>query len=212
MGEAFASAHTAPVYVAEGVPITGNGSAYLLKMGMAACKKADQIVLMLGIGNKQEHEGGDRQDTLLPPHQVAFALQVLALGKPTTLVLVNGGILSIDDLKGQAHAIVEAFYPSTRGGEALYMQLSGPSFRAGENKRPKGATGCGFIEFVGVSTRARPPGGASHVQMSKGNRIGSRSRMLEHVFVQGRHEQPVGQAARHHLPKGLHQARRPLQL
>lgn len=47
----------------------------------------------------------------------------------------NGGIVSVDNListsTGQPQAIVEAFYPSTRGGEALYSQLSGLTNRWG---------------------------------------------------------------------------------
>ena len=65
----------------------------------------------VGIGNQQEHEGIDRHDTLLPGLQGSFAQQVLALGKPTTVVLINGGIVSIDSLVDKAHAIVEV-----RGG------------------------------------------------------------------------------------------------
>ena len=64
-------------------------------------------VRCVGIGNQQEHEGIDRHDTLLPGLQESFAQQVLALGKPTTVVLINGGIVSIDSLVDKAHAIVE---------------------------------------------------------------------------------------------------------
>jgi hypothetical protein len=59
----------------------------------------------------------------------SFALEVLALGKPTVVVLINGGIISIDSLIPKAAAIVEAFYPSIRGAEALAMQLLGKENR-----------------------------------------------------------------------------------
>ena len=46
---------------------------------------ADQVVLCVGLGNADEHEGHDRTDTRLPGTQESFARQVLALGKPTVL-------------------------------------------------------------------------------------------------------------------------------
>eukprot|EP00697_Spironema_sp_BW2_P017465 gnl/Spiro4/9155_TR4822_c0_g1_i1.p1 gnl/Spiro4/9155_TR4822_c0_g1~~gnl/Spiro4/9155_TR4822_c0_g1_i1.p1 ORF type:complete len:824 (-),score=178.02 gnl/Spiro4/9155_TR4822_c0_g1_i1:109-2538(-) len=98
---------------------------------LSAAASADQIVLCLGIGNAQEHEGIDRDVTTLPGLQESFALKVLALGKPTVIVLVNGGILSIDNLVAPAPAIVEAFYPSTQGALALYKALFGLENRWG---------------------------------------------------------------------------------
>ena len=60
---------------------------------------------------------------------------MLTKKKPTVLVLVNGGIVSIDKLVDKAPAIVEAFYPSTRGGEALYTQLTGRTNRWGKLRK-----------------------------------------------------------------------------
>ena len=77
---------------------------------MAACPSGCRSFPRLsaaGIGNQQEHEGIDRKDTMLPGLQESFAQQVLALGKPTTVVLINGGIVSIDSLVDKAQAIVE---------------------------------------------------------------------------------------------------------
>ena len=75
-----------------------SGIAAALALGRAA----DTIVLALGIDKTVETEGTDRADTALPGEQQAFATQVLALGKPTVLVLVNGGALAIDALVARA--------------------------------------------------------------------------------------------------------------
>jgi hypothetical protein len=48
---------------------------------------------------------------LSPLPQESFALKVLSAGKPTAVVLINGGAVSIDTLVAPAGAIVEAFYP-----------------------------------------------------------------------------------------------------
>jgi hypothetical protein len=91
-------------------------------------KAADAVVLVLGIDKSVEREGTDRIDTALPPLQEGFAHQILALNKPTVLVLTNGGALVIDSLAGPRaaagaaaatgaapYAIVEAFNPAVMG-------------------------------------------------------------------------------------------------
>ena len=84
-----------------------------------AIENSDVVVLVLGITSDQEHEGIDRQDTLLPGLQESFALQVCAKAKAQSkvvvVVLVNGGIVSVDALIKPAGAIVEAFNPVDHG-------------------------------------------------------------------------------------------------
>jgi len=75
--------------------------------------------------------------------QIALARKILALRKPTVLVLMNAGAVAIDTLLdfhaetgAGAHgpaplAIVEAFYPGPRGGEALAQGLFGQHNRWG---------------------------------------------------------------------------------
>jgi len=76
-----------------------------------------------------EREGHDRTIIDLPPVQRKFAAAVLALGKPVVLYIMNAGAVAIDDLvshAGQAPlAIIEAFYPGPRGGEALAQGMFG---------------------------------------------------------------------------------------
>eukprot|EP01059_Diplonema_ambulator_P004196 TRINITY_DN138_c0_g3_i1.p1 TRINITY_DN138_c0_g3~~TRINITY_DN138_c0_g3_i1.p1 ORF type:complete len:773 (+),score=261.21 TRINITY_DN138_c0_g3_i1:45-2321(+) len=88
-----------------------------------AAKAADVTIMFLGLGHDQEHEGEDRMEVTLPGQQLELFSQVLAVGKPLVVVLINGGQLSIGSVKDQATAIVEAFYPSTRGPDALFNVL-----------------------------------------------------------------------------------------
>ena len=76
---------------------------------VTAAKAADTVVMVLGIGQQQEREGQDRYNTTLPGLQTELAEQVLALGKPTVLVLIHGGAMSLGPLKDKFHAIVDAF-------------------------------------------------------------------------------------------------------
>jgi beta-glucosidase-like glycosyl hydrolase len=86
---------------------------------IAAAKASDYVVLIIGIDQTIEREGYDRIDITLPGVQEQFAKMVIAVGKPTVVVLINGGIVAIDNLKPIAPAIIEAFYPGYWGGVAL---------------------------------------------------------------------------------------------
>jgi hypothetical protein len=49
----------------------------------------------------------------------------LDLGKPTLLLVINGGIVSFDELVDKPKAIIEGFYPSVRGAEAIAISVFG---------------------------------------------------------------------------------------
>ena len=63
----------------------------LFAEAIATAKAADQLVIVLGIDANIESEGHDRTNTTLPGMQEELALQLLALNKPTVVVLLNGG-------------------------------------------------------------------------------------------------------------------------
>lgn len=114
---------------------------------IAAAKAADVVVLALGINQSIEGEGHDRVNITLPGVQPEFADAIVALGKPTVVVLINGGIVAIDKLKTTAPAMyvaclrganndnqrlivapcpsLEAFYPGYQGGNALASIIFG---------------------------------------------------------------------------------------
>ena len=54
---------------------------------------------------------------LRPGLQIHLAEEVLKLGKPTILVLIHGGAMSLGHLKDKYPAIVDAFYGGEMGGE-----------------------------------------------------------------------------------------------
>lgn len=116
---------------APGVDINSNDTSKIAA-AVALAKDADVVVLALGIDRSIEHEGQDRVNITLPGLQEPFAQQVLALGKPTVLVLTNGGALAIDTLMTGPNAIVEAFNPNTIGAAPLAHQLFGVINRWGK--------------------------------------------------------------------------------
>ncbi len=112
-----------------------------LKEALAAAQNADQIVLVLGLSPSLEGEemninlpgflGGDRTDIDLPASQEHLMEQIVALGKPTVLVLLNGSALAVNWANANVPAIVEAWYPGQEGGNAVADVLFGDYNPAG---------------------------------------------------------------------------------
>ena len=88
-------------------------------------KNADYVLLMMGIDRSIEGEGHDRTNISLPGYQQNLASEICKLGKPTVLVLINGGIVAIDELKYDCPSILEAWYPGFRGAEGVMGVIFG---------------------------------------------------------------------------------------
>jgi len=107
----------------------------LEQRAIAAAKKADVVVMVMGLSPRLEGEemkvevkgfhGGDRMTLDLPETQSSLIKKVRALGKPVVLVLVNGSAVSVNWEKANIPAIVEAWYPGQAGGTAIADVLFG---------------------------------------------------------------------------------------
>ncbi len=108
---------------------------------MAAAKAADVIVFVGGLTGDVEGEemkvsfpgfaGGDRTDIRLPASQQKLLEALQATGKPVVLVLTTGSALAIDWAKEHLPAILLAWYPGQRGGNAVADVLFGDVNPAG---------------------------------------------------------------------------------
>lgn len=121
-----------------GCTVTGSNTS-LIAAAVAAAQAANVVILALGTNSDVASEGNDRPDTSLPGVQYELAMAVLAVGKPTIVLLFNGGLLAIDDIvalpvssSGQHIAIVEVFFPGNTGATALVNTLFGQSNRWGK--------------------------------------------------------------------------------
>jgi beta-D-xylosidase 4 len=113
-----------------------------LAAAVAAARAADVVVLGLGLSERTgrtpdalpflETEGHDRTSIDLPEAQHALAKAVIALGKPTVVFLLNGGMVALDAFVGTNVSIVEAFYPGFEGSKALAQSLFGQANRWGK--------------------------------------------------------------------------------
>lgn len=108
---------------------------------LKAAQKADAVVLFLGLTARLEGEempiqidgfrGGDRTGIDLPAPQQRLLERVMAVGKPTVLVLLSGSALAVNWAQDNVPAILEAWYPGQAGGTAIADVLFGDYNPAG---------------------------------------------------------------------------------
>lgn len=106
---------------AMGCPVNGNA---VNISAIVAAQAADIVVMVMGIDGSIEAEGRDRTTTTLPGVQPQLVQAILDLKKPTVLVLVNGGTISLGNL-AQSPAILECFYGGEMAASAMASVLFG---------------------------------------------------------------------------------------
>ena len=103
----------------------------LIPDAVRTARRADAVVLVLGDNEETSREAwadnhlGDRASLDLIGQQNELARAVLALGKPTVIVMLNGRPLSINYLAENAPAIIEGWYLGQETGNAVADVLFG---------------------------------------------------------------------------------------
>jgi beta-glucosidase len=135
----------AEVLFAQGVKITVNDDWWadevqladpadnrrLIDAAVTVARRADQIVLAVGDTEQTSREGwapnhlGDRTSLDLVGEQQALFDSLKVLGKPISVVLVNGRPASTVTIAEQANALIEAWYVGEQGGNAVADVLFG---------------------------------------------------------------------------------------
>jgi beta-glucosidase len=107
---------------------------------VSIAERADVVVLCLGLSAEIEGEqgdasnseaAGDKVDLDLPGLQPRLLESIVALGKPTVLVVISGSALNLGWAHEHVGAIVQAFYPGEEAGNALADILFGDVSPAG---------------------------------------------------------------------------------
>ena len=88
-------------------------------------RQSDVAVVVLGGGQRTCGENKSRSSLDLPGRQLQLLQAVQATGKPVVLILINGRPLSINWADKFVPAILEAWYPGSKGGTALADILFG---------------------------------------------------------------------------------------
>ena len=131
------------VLYAEGcgrVHTDGQSENALLREAVLRARRADVVVMAMGIsahfegeeGDTSESGGsGDRTDLELPAVQKALYEAVLETGTPIVFVNVSGSCISLCRQQETANAVLQCFYPGAMGGKALGNILFGQTSPSG---------------------------------------------------------------------------------
>jgi beta-glucosidase len=118
----------------------GLGRAGNISEAVSVAARADLVVLCLGLSADIEGEqgdasnsdaAGDKTDLALTGLQQTLLESIVALGKPTVLVVLAGSPLDLAWAHDHVGAIVQAWYPGAEGGAALADVLFGDVSPAG---------------------------------------------------------------------------------
>ncbi len=105
-----------------------------MREAIIAAKKADAVVLCLGITPRMEGEEGysfgnslkgDKGTIVLPESQLELLREIKKCGKPIVCVHVSGSCMSLVEIDESCDAILQCFYPGAEGGTALANILFG---------------------------------------------------------------------------------------
>lgn len=88
-------------------------------------RRAEVVVLALGELFNQSGEAQSRASLELQGQQMKLADAVLALGKPTVVVIQSGHVLALTELSERKIALVNAWQLGTEGGTAIARVLMG---------------------------------------------------------------------------------------
>jgi beta-glucosidase len=102
-----------------------------IEQAVALAKDSDVVIVVVGDNEQTAREAyaenhlGDRADLRLVGQQEALVRALVAAGKPTVMVLINGRPPAIPELAEQVPAILEGWYLGQEGGTALAEVLFG---------------------------------------------------------------------------------------
>lgn len=92
---------------------------------VATASKADKIVLVIGESCDWSGEASSRSNILVPGVQTDLLAELVKLGKPVVVVLMNGRPLDLSREEGLADAMLETWFAGSMGGEAITQVLYG---------------------------------------------------------------------------------------
>lgn len=102
-------------------------------------RNAKAVIAVIGLGTEYESEGKDKTDLELPAEQIRFLRKLYEVNNNIILIIENGSALALREPETLCSAMLEAWYPGERGGDALADIIFG-------NVSPSGRLPLGFPE------------------------------------------------------------------
>lgn len=134
------------IYYAEGCHLYKDSYSSLaekddrLSEAVSAAAQSDVVIVCLGMDARIEGEqddvsndfaGGDKRNLNLPGRQQKLLETITKTGKPIILVLLSGSAIAVNWADKNVHAIIQAWYPGSFGGDAVASIIFGNESPAG---------------------------------------------------------------------------------
>lgn len=163
-----AAAPDAVVDYSAGFRLDGATDDALAAEAVELARAADTVVLFLGLGDRDESEGFDRDHIRLPATQLALLESVAAVTERLVVVLSHGGVVELDAVDRLATAVLDGALLGQAGGSAIADVVFGvvnPSGRLTESVPVRLQDSPAYLNF---------PGENSHVLYGEGIYVGYR--------------------------------------
>ena len=140
----------------------------LAEEAVELARRADAVVVFLGLPPSAESEGFDREHLELPPAQTALVGRLAAVNPRLVVVLANGSAVRLEGWEHYALAVLETWLGGQAAGGAIADVLLGsanPSGRLAETLPPRLEDNLSYLNF---------PGDSGHVRYGEGVFVGYR--------------------------------------
>jgi beta-glucosidase len=121
-----------PVLFEPGFTLDGGGDADLAERAVAAAREAFDVVVFLGLPAEDESEAFDRVTIDLPVDQLTLLAQIASVNDRVTVVLSNGGVVSVEPWRQEVAAILEMWLGGQAAGSATASLLFGEANPSGK--------------------------------------------------------------------------------
>ncbi len=95
------------------------------KLEKDAARSADVVIAFVGIDTNTEREGKDKESLAFPKEQIDLLKSVVAINRNIVAFVISGSPLELGYLHDNLPAVVQAWYPGERGGDAIASLLAG---------------------------------------------------------------------------------------
>jgi len=109
---------SAKVLHAKGCEVLGSDKSGFAE-ALSVARRSDAVILAIGETRDLSGEANSRSNINIPGVQEELVAELLKLGKPVVVVLMNGRPLDLTWLNEQAPAILETWFLGTKAGDAL---------------------------------------------------------------------------------------------
>ena len=115
-----------------GFTLDGRADSDLVDQAVATAQAASDVLVFLGLPPEDESEAFDRSSMDLPGDQLELLRRVAAVNERVTVILSNGGVVSVEPWRGTVAAILEIWLGGEAVGSATASLLFGDTNPSGK--------------------------------------------------------------------------------